>query len=95
LESIVFIHTKLCGEAYGKSNFNPLIFEGKWQANQSLHAYIPVKSIEEAKRIQKELCNKDIENYLLSLKMEGTMSWAQPGKIKKFIEYQVDFVVEP
>ena len=90
-----FYPYKIVWEAYGKSNFNPLIFEGKWQANQSLHAYIPVKSIEEAKRIQKELSNKDIENYLLSLKMEGTMNWAQPGKIKKFIEYQVDFAGEP
>jgi hypothetical protein len=85
-----FYPYKIVWEAYGKSDFKPLIFEGKWQANQSLHAYIPVKSIEEAKRIQKELCNKDIENYLLSLKMEGTMNWAQPGKIKKFIEYRVD-----
>jgi hypothetical protein len=75
-------------EAYGKSKLNPLIFEGKWQANQALRDYIPVKSIDEAKRIQKELCNKDIENYLLSLKMEGTMNWAQAGKIKKFIEYE-------
>jgi len=27
--------------------------------------------------------------------MEGTMNWAQPGKIKKFIEYQVDLDEEP
>jgi hypothetical protein len=90
-----FYPYKIVWEAYGKSSFNPLVFEGKWQVNQSLQAYIPVKSIEEAKRIQKELSDKVIEDYLLSLKMEGTMNWAQPGKIKKFIEYQVDFAGEP
>ena len=38
-----FYPYKIVWEAYGKSSFNPLIFEGKWQANQSLQAYIPVK----------------------------------------------------
>lgn len=85
-----FFPYKVVWEAYGKTNFNPTIFEGRWQANQSLQAYIPVKTFSEAERIHADLSNKMIENYLLSLKMEGTMNWAQPGKIKKIIKYEED-----
>lgn len=83
-----FFPYKVVWEAYGKTSFNPTIFEGNWQANQSLQAFIPVKTLSEAKRIQTELSDKQIENYLLSLKMEGTMNWAQPGKIKKIIKFE-------
>lgn len=83
-----FFPYKVVWEAYGKTTFNPTIFEGSWQANQSLQAFIPVKTLAEAERIQKDLSDKQIENYLLSLKMEGTMNWAQPGKIKKIIKYE-------
>ncbi len=83
-----FFPYKIVWEAYGKTSFNPTIFAGNWQANQSLQAFIPVKTLSEAKRIQAELSDKQIENYLLSLKMEGTMNWAQPGKIKKIIKYE-------
>ncbi|WP_448528704.1 Eco57I restriction-modification methylase domain-containing protein [Raineya sp.] len=83
-----FFPYKIVWEAYGKNSFNPKIFEGSWQANQSLQAFIPVKSLSEAQRVQTELSDKQIENYLLSLKMEGTMNWAQPGKIKKIIKYE-------
>ncbi len=83
-----FFPYKVVWEAYGKTSFNPTVFEGNWQANQSLQAFIPVKTLSEAKRIQQELSDKKIENYLLSLKMEGTMNWAQPGKIKKIIRYE-------
>lgn len=83
-----FFPFKVVWEAYGKTSFNPTIFEGNWQANQSLQAFIPVKTMSEAERIQSELSDKQIENYLLSLKMEGTMNWAQPGKIKKILKYK-------
>ena len=82
-----FFPYKIVWEAYGKTSFNPTIFNGNWQANQSLQAFIPVKSLAEAKRVKEELSDKQIENYLLSLKMEGTMNWAQPGKIKKIIRF--------
>lgn len=82
-----FFPYKVVWEAYGKTSFNPTVFEGNWQANQSLQAFIPIKTLSEAKRIQTELSDKQIENYLLSLKMEGTMNWAQPGKIKKIVKY--------
>lgn len=83
-----FFPYKIVWESYGKTQFKPKIFEGYWQANQSLQSFIPVKTYTEAKRILSELSNKQIEKYLLSLKMEGTMNWAQPGKIKKIIKYE-------
>jgi hypothetical protein len=83
-----FLPYKVVWESYGKTSFNPKVFEGNWQANQSLQAYIPVRTLSEASRIQKELSDKNIEHYLLSLKMEGTMNWAQPGKIKKILRYE-------
>lgn len=79
---------KVVWEAYGKTEFRPIIVEGTWQANQSLQAFIPTESLEKAKKIHKKLQDKRVEDYLLSLKMEGTMNWAQPGKIKKLISYE-------
>ena len=78
-----FMPYKIVWEAYGKKEFHPIIVEGKWQANQSLQAFIPTRTIEEAQHVLQELKNPAVEAYLLSLKMEGTMNWAQPGKIKK------------
>lgn len=83
-----FFPFKIVWEAYGKKTFRPKIFKGHWQVNQSLQAYIPVRTLAEAGRIHNLLQDKKIENYLLSLKMEGTMNWAQPGKIKKLIKYE-------
>lgn len=83
-----FFPYKIVWEAYGKTTFNPKIFTGEWQANQSLQAFIPLKNIQEADRILKALSNDQVEKYLLSLKMEGTMNWAQPGKIKKLVRFE-------
>lgn len=85
-----FMPYKVVWEAYGKKEFHPIIFEGMWQANQSLQAFIPTRTIEEARQILQKLKNPAVEAYLLSLKMEGTMNWAQPGKIKKLIKYKED-----
>jgi hypothetical protein len=85
-----FFPYKIIWEAYGKTEFTPKLFEGNWQANQSLQAFIPLKTEAEAKRILSCLQDKKVENYLLSLKMEGTMNWAQPGKIKKLIKFEED-----
>jgi len=81
-----FYPYKIVWEAYGKTTFQPKIFSGRWQANQSLQAYIPLKTIEDAHQILEKLSDSRIQDFLLSLKMEGTMNWAQPGKIKKFIK---------
>ncbi|MEW6773792.1 MAG: N-6 DNA methylase [Bacteroidota bacterium] len=80
-----FYPFKIVWEAYGKKEFNPILIDGKWQANQSLHAYIPCKLKEEASRILSALKNSSIEKFLKAFQTEGTMNWAQPGKIKKFL----------
>lgn len=82
-----FFPYKVVWEAYGRKSFKPQIFDGHWQANQSLQAFMPVKTLAEAQRICIALSDKKVEDYLLSLKMEGTMNWAQPGKIKKLVVY--------
>ena len=74
-------------EAYGKNHFKPMLLTGEWQANQSLQAFIPLKILDEAKQILCELQNPVIESYLLSFKMEGTMNWAQPGKIRPLLKF--------
>jgi len=83
-----FYPYKIIWEAYGKAEFRPQIFEGRYQANQSLQAFIPLKSLAEAEKVLALLLDRRVEEYLLSLKMEGTMNWAQPGKIKKLIKFE-------
>jgi len=83
-----FFSHKIVWEAYGKNTFTPKIFSEAWQANQSLQAFIPTKSISESLDILTKLNNGNIQNYLMSLQMEGTMNWAQPGKIKKLLAYK-------
>jgi len=83
-----FFPWKIVWEAYGRTDFNPVLFPGIWQANQSLQAYIPVRSQEEGERILEELRKPEVFEYLVSMKMEGTMNWAQPGKIKKMLRFE-------
>lgn len=85
-----FARHKVVWEAFGKKSFEPMIFSGDWQVNQSLQAYIPLTNLKEAKRIKKALKNPAIEHYLHSLKMDGTMNWAQPGKISKLFKFRED-----
>lgn len=82
-----FAKHKVVWEAYGRKTFEPTIFSGRWQANQSLQAYIPLNSKKEALRIRSALNDPIIEHYLHSLKMDGTMNWAQPGKISKLFHF--------
>ena len=81
-----FTAYKIVWEAYGKKKFYPIMVQGNWQANQSLQAFVPTQTLEAAEKLLRELKNPVIEDYLLSLKMEGTMNWAQPGKIKKLMQ---------
>jgi hypothetical protein len=90
-----FAPFKVVWEAYGKANFRPRIFgnyNGKpWQANQAMHAFIPCWSLVEAEDLLRQLKNSPIESYLKSLSVEGTCNWAQPGRIKRFLQ----FISEP
>ncbi len=80
-----FMPYKVVWEAYGKKRFRPRLVEGRWQVNQSLQAYIPLPTRGEAERVLEQLRQPAVENYLLSLKMEGTMNWAQPGRIRRLL----------
>ena len=86
-----FAPFKVAWEAYGKTNFRPRIFgshNGKpWQANQAMHAFIPCCSLAEAEELLSLLENSNIESYLRSLSVEGTCNWAQPGRIKRFLQF--------
>lgn len=86
-----FAPFKVVWEAYGKANFRPQIFgsvNGKpWQANQAMHAFIPCWSLAEAEDLLRRLENSAIESYLKSLSVEGTCNWAQPGRIKRFLQF--------
>jgi hypothetical protein len=86
-----FYPHKIIWEAYGKNTFKPKLFSGGWQANQSLQAFMPFTDPDEAGKVFARLANGEVEKYLLSLKMEGTMNWAQPGKIKKLIKFKEEY----
>ncbi|MCS7029175.1 MAG: N-6 DNA methylase [Bacteroidia bacterium] len=79
---------KIAWEAYGKKVFRPKLFTGLWQANQSLQAYIPLDELYQAKQVLQQLSQPSVEKYLQSMNMQGTMNWAQPGKIKKLIHFE-------
>ncbi len=81
---------KIVWQAYGKKVFHPQMFMGEWQVNQSLQAYIPCWSKEQAEEIYEKLKHPFVERYLQSLRMEGTMNWAQPGKMKKLLEEETN-----
>ena len=86
-----FAPFKVVWEAYGKTNFRPRVFgshNGKpWQANQAMHAFIPCCSLAEAEELLDRLEKSNIESYLKSLSVEGTCNWAQPGRIKRFLQF--------
>jgi len=82
-----FAKYKIVWEAYGKKKFNPQIFDGDWQANQSLQACMPCADKSAAEKILGDLRHPSVEEYLLASKMEGTMNWAQPGKISPLLSF--------
>ena len=78
-----FYPYKIVWESYGKKEFKPMLFEGDWQSNQSLHSYIPVKEKKDAIKILEFLNSNNVKKYIASYLSEGTMNFAQPGRIKK------------
>lgn len=86
-----FAPFKVVWEAYGKANFRPRIFgcvDGQpWQANQAMQAFIPCSTLAEAEDLLDRLESSNIESYLKSLSVEGTCNWAQPGRIKRFLQF--------
>ncbi len=87
-----FASYKVMWKAFGDSVFTPKVllpdkYLGSWQGNQSLNAYIGVSSLHEANEILGKLTNPLIQEYLGSLRMQGTCNWAQPGRMKKLMEF--------
>lgn len=86
-----FAPYKVTWEAYGKSDFRPLILgevDGQvWQANQAMQAFIPCWSESNAKRICRGLQHPTILSLLRQLNGNGKCNWAQPGKIKKVLSF--------
>ena len=86
-----FAPFKVIWEAYGKKHFNPIVLNSvhgqMWQGNQSMHAFIPCWSQQDAHRIKTALENPKILTLLQQLNGAGKCNWAQPGKIKKILSF--------
>ena len=87
-----FAAYKIMWKAFGDSIFIPRVLSpdsylGSWQGNQSLNAYIGVSTLYEAKQVFDKLTNPLIQEYLSSLRMQGTCNWAQPGRMKKLMVF--------
>ena len=89
--SYAFAPFKVIWQAYGKSDFTPVVLgnvEGQvWQGNQAMHAFIPCWTEGEAQRIRTALEHPEIPMLLRQLNGAGKCNWAQPGKIKKILEF--------
>jgi len=88
-----FAPYKIIWQAYGKSDFHPIVLSDvggqPWQGNQSLHAFIPAWSSDDAARICTALRHSQIPTLLTQLNGAGKCNWAQPGKIKKILSSNV------
>lgn len=84
-----FAPYKVIWEAYGKSDFHPVILNSLeaqvWQANQAMQAFIPCWNEADAERICVALQHPGIPTLLRQLNGEGKCNWAQPGKIGKIL----------
>lgn len=84
-----FCKYKIIWSSFGSKEFSPIVLSKyenqEWQANQAMQAFIPSNDLTDAYRIQLQLNTFGIEQHLKDQKMEGTMNWAQPGRIKKFL----------
>lgn len=89
--SYAFAPFKVIWQAYGKSDFTPIVLSNvdgqMWQGNQAMHAFIPCWSECEAQRIRAALEKPEIPILLKQLNGAGKCNWAQPGKIKKILEF--------
>jgi len=85
-----FCKYKIIWPSFGSKEFSPVILADydnhEWQANQAMQAFIPSNDLADSYRIQMQLNTFGIEQHLKDQKMEGTMNWAQPGRIKKFLK---------
>ncbi len=89
-----FAPYKVIWQAFGKKDFRPILlssYDGQpWQANQAMHAFIPCWTKTEAERVLIALRNPYIETLLSEMNGEGKCNWAQPGKMKKVLLYDME-----
>ncbi|GEM_PF-255082 len=78
-----FYPWKVVWEAAGRKAFVPRLWKGVWQANQSLFGYLPFQNLQQAERVLEKLQAPQIEAYLLALQAQGTLNWAQPGRMRR------------
>jgi hypothetical protein len=87
-----FSEYKVIWAAFGSKNFSPITvskwMRQEWQANQAMQAFIPANNLHDASRVQNEFYKLDVEGHLKDQKMQGTMNWAQPGRIKRFLSFK-------
>ncbi len=76
---------KILWEAYGRREWRPKIFPGRWQANQALQCGMTFSSREDCLRVFDRLSDGRVERYLRAFGTLGGMNWAQPGKIQKLL----------
>ena len=89
-----FAPFKVIWQAYGKSDFTPVVLssvEGQmWQGNQAMQAFIPCWTEIDAQRIKTALENSEVPTLLRQLNGSGKCNWAQPGKIKKILAFDIE-----
>jgi hypothetical protein len=86
-----FADYKVMWKAFGDSIFSPRLltphsYFSTWQGNQSLNAYIGVSDLSYAHDLLHKLSDPIIQEYLSSMRMQGTCNWAQPGRIIKILD---------
>lgn len=82
-----FAPWKVVWESLGRSEFCPVVVEGRWQGNQAQHAMCGCLSKRDAEDLCQKLSDRRIEEYLRASRMGGTMNWAQPGRISKMFRF--------
>ncbi len=76
---------KIIWQSYGKREFDPQIFDGHFQANQSLQCFMAFNDRPTAEFILQQLNAPMVKKYFKNFAMDGTMGFAQPGKLKKIL----------
>lgn len=86
-----FAPIKIVWLTAGEKEYLPLLvtdhLKKPWMVNQSLQAFIPFNNIKVAREALKQLKSINEHESLVQLGQPGTLGWAQPGKIKKFLNY--------
>lgn len=89
-----FAPYKVIWQAFGKRDFCPIVLSDlsgqPWQANQAMQAFIPCWTKADAERVRNALQNPHIEMLLSEMNGEGKCNWAQPGKMKKVLSYDLE-----